>query len=171
MSDDPQFSHISLHLTGTMTWYHNKCLSLTSVGCFPECLLLLCHFPVPFLAWHPLRLFLTHKTSQRQPKPTYFLNPAGLKTSRILAMVTKVTVEVPATVCRAKKFWAPFSAKDLVTARDANSHPVSLQCHSLPEESERNGRCWSGVDHKEILSKVHYNSENAVSITFLQVFL
>lgn len=52
-SDDPQFSHISIHLTATMTWYHNMCLSLTSVRCFPECLLLLCHFPVPFLAWHP----------------------------------------------------------------------------------------------------------------------
>lgn len=73
--------------------------------------------------------------------------------------------------CMQSKFWAPFFARDLVRARDANSHPLSLQCHNIPEQSKWNGRCWSGVDHKEILSRVHYISENTVSITFLQVFL
>lgn len=45
-------------------------------------------FPAPFLAWHPLRLLLGHKTSQKKPKQAYFVNLAGLETSRTLAMVS-----------------------------------------------------------------------------------
>lgn len=88
LSDKPQFSHISNHLTGAVTWHRNTCLSLTSVRCFTECVLLLCHFPAPFLAWHPVRLLLGHKTSQKKPKQAYFVNLAGLETSRTLAMVS-----------------------------------------------------------------------------------
>lgn len=88
LSDEPQFSHISIHLTGAVTWHHNTCLSLTSVRCFTECVLLLSHFPVHFLAWHPLRLLFRHKASQKKLKQTYFVNLAGLKTSRTLVMVS-----------------------------------------------------------------------------------
>lgn len=166
MSDDPQFSHISIHLMGTVTWYHNTCLSLTSVGCSPECLLLLCHFPVPFLAWHPLRLLLTHKTSQRQPKPTYFVNPAGLKTSRTLAMVTH---------------WGTchyMQSKEILASILCQGSSESQGCKfpfcflTMPQLSRGKWIKWlvrSG--YKEILFRVHYISEHAVSITFLQVFL
>lgn len=167
MSDDPQFSHISIHLSGTMTSYHSMCLALTSVRCFPECLLLLCQFPVPFLAWHPLRLLLMCKTSQRKPKPTSFVNPIGLKISRTLAMVTHWGT---CHCMQSKEIW------DSILCQGSSENQgckflFSLQCHNLPEQSELNGRCWLRMDHKEILSGVHYISENTVAITFLQVFL
>lgn len=50
LSDKPHFPHISIHLTGAVTWHHNRHLSLASVRCFTECVLPVCHFPVPFLA-------------------------------------------------------------------------------------------------------------------------
>lgn len=41
----------------------------------------------------------------------------------------------------------------------ANSHPISLQSHNLPEQSEVNGRCWFEMDLKETLSGLHYISD------------
>lgn len=88
LSNKPHFPHISIHLIGAVTWHHNRHLSLTSGRCFTECVLPLCHVPVPFLAWQPFRLLLEHKTSQKKTKQTYLVNLAELKTSRTLAMVS-----------------------------------------------------------------------------------
>lgn len=87
-ADEPQFSHVSINLTGAVTWHHNTCLSLTSVRYFTEIVLLLCHFPVLFLAWHTLKHLLRPKTSWKKPEQTYFVDLAGLETSRTLAMVS-----------------------------------------------------------------------------------